>query len=307
MPIRSKSRTTRSRRKDKGLLQLALLCVTAIVIAVLITKKSDVEVQASNNQPKIVAEYDTVTVPVPAEFVPTGTKVRDIRFRHVPYPKHQLPNGALQNIDQFVEAVTIAPLPASLPIFKENLSLEAAASNPVVERIPKGMRAMTIKVDATSAVEGWAGSGSIVDVLLVEKSKTSVIAEKVKILSAERSVSPVGGNASPNVPKTVTLLVSQEQCLAINTAIPLGRIAFALRGTRDQEQWDDTQFTSAQLKGSSKTLNPNGAVNGFVTLRDEQGKSYALRNGKWVPTDIIPEGFFVAGNQDAKDRSSAAR
>lgn len=77
-----------------------------------------------------------------------------------------------------------------------------------------------MRVDATSSVEGWAGSGSLVDVLLIQKDRTTVVAEKVKVLSSERSSSPVEGGASPSVPSTATLLVTQEQCLAINTAIP---------------------------------------------------------------------------------------
>ena len=44
--------------------------------------------------------------------------------------------------------------------------------------------------------------------VLVEQSQTTVIAEKVKVLSAERSVTPVEGSEAPSVPSTITLLVT---------------------------------------------------------------------------------------------------
>jgi len=278
---------------------MLLLCVTAIVVAVLLTKKDDTQVQAVETKPAVVAEFDTISVPVPVDYVPTGTKVKNIEFRQVAYPRHQLPQGSLTDVDSYLEAMTIAPLPANLPIFAENLSLDIGSSNPIVESIPQGMRAITVKVDATSAVEGWAGSGSVVDVLLVENEKTSVIAERVKILSAERSISPVNANSAPSVPKTVTLLVTQEQCLSINTAIPLGRIAFALRGASDSEQWTDKSFTSDELKGKSRVVQTsNSSITGYISVKGSDSKtSYALTGNKWIATEVVPDGFLVANKE----------
>ena len=185
--------------------------------------------QAVVTQEPIVAAYDMVEVPVPVQPVLAGTRVSDITFRRISYPRHQVPAGAVLDPGHLRDSISATVLPANMPLFAENFSKRMPGINPVVERIPPGMRAMTIRVDATSAVEGWAGSGSVVDVLLVTHDKTAVIAEQVKVLSAERVVTPVEGASSPQVPSTATLLVNQEQCLAINTAIPLGKIAFALR------------------------------------------------------------------------------
>ena len=188
-----------------------------------------------------------------------------------------------------------------MPIFAENFSKRAPGINPVVERIPPGMRAMTIRVDATSSVEGWAGSGSIVDVLLITHEKTSVIAEQVKVLSAERVVVPVEGAASPQVPSTVTLLVNQDQCLAINTAIPLGKIAFALRSPEDQDGWISAQYTAEKLRGRGALLEGDkSGISGFFSISGKKGaKSFALSGGKWVETEIVPEGFRVMEQKDS--------
>lgn len=296
-----------NRRKNRGNLAASALLSFAVIFAAFLMNRKSAKVEAAVNPAMIVAQYDTIILPVPVESVSAGTKIKDIRFKNVAFPKQQVPEGAISNIEGFMESVAIAPLPASLPLFAKNLSHSGFASNPVVEKIPPGMRAMTIRVDATSSVEGWAGSGSIVDVLLVEKDRTSVVAEMVKILSAERSVSPVEGSAAPNVPSTVTLLVTQEQCLAINTAIPMGKIAFALRSSQDDDKWSSTRFTADSLRGSSVVKDKKGVITGFVSegKSGKAKKAYALSDGKWIATDIVPEGFFPADVQAKKGKANA--
>jgi Flp pilus assembly protein CpaB len=273
----------------------------AIVVAALVLRREPLQVEAAVPAPAIVAEFDTVNVPVPAEVVPANTKIKDIAFKLVAYPAHQVPPGVLTDLDSYLDATTVTVLPANLPMFADNLSRTAITKNPVVERIPPGMRAMTVRVDATAAVEGWAGSGSIVDVLLVENDKTTVVAEKVTILSAERSLAPVD-SSSPSVPKTVTLLVTQEQCLAINTAIPIGRIAFALRSGRDEGIWSTTSYSADRLRGSSLVVDRDGTITGVVSVQGRSSvRSFALSDGKWIPAQSVPEGFFV-GRETFKEQ-----
>ncbi|MCB0352166.1 MAG: Flp pilus assembly protein CpaB [Bdellovibrionales bacterium] len=242
------------------------------------------------NVAPVVGQFDTVSVPVPSEPVTAGTKMREISFRQVSFPSHQVPKGAITNLTPYLEGVAIAALPANLPLFPENISLASDLSNPVIERIPPGMRAMTVRVDATTSVEGWAGTGSLVDVLLVDKNETRVIAEKVQILSAERSVNPVQAISGPSVPSTVTLLVTQEQCLAINTAIPQGKIAFALRSMKDEGKWGSRHLSSEALREGDDTLRYE-RVDGYVEFSDEPGQRFALSNGTWTKTNVVPEGF----------------
>jgi Flp pilus assembly protein CpaB len=154
---------------------------------------------------------------------------------------------------------------------------------------------MTVRVDATTSVEGWVRGGSIVDVLLVEKGKTSVVAEKVKVISAERSLSPLDGGSGPTVPSTVTLLVTQEQCLAINTAVPLGKISFALRGSRDIDSWRDTKFSPDDLSPSIGGAKIEGMVS-VGSGSDE--RRFALVNGAWLPAESVPDGFLLKNRSE---------
>jgi pilus assembly protein CpaB len=299
--VRVESSKTIFRRKSPNILLASVfLGSTVLASAVLISFQLSKDKAPAIIQP-VLQEFDTIQVLVPAEPVPIGTKMKNIKLKKATYPKHQVPENSLQNFDSLAEFVTVAALPANLPVFRENLSQVGYIPNPVQEKIPLGMRAMTIRVDATSAVEGWAGSGSVVDILLIEKDRTTVVAEKVRILSAERSVAPVEGQAAPTVPSTVTLLVTQEQCLSINTAIPLGKIAFALRSSRDEESWSDTEFKSSELlsRVASETLEP-GAIRGVLSIKgQDSAKSFALTDGRWVKTEVVPQGFFV--NREEKN------
>ncbi len=290
-----------NRKQSSGILGVVIISASIIGAALIIGRGSSRGQPPPVEQAPIVAAFDTVQIMVPAEPVAAGTRISDIRFKTVSYPRHQVPVSAVTDIATVLSSVTSTALPANVPLFRENISSSNTAVNPVIEQIPPGMRAMTINVDATSAVEGWAGSGSLVDVLLIDKNRTTVVAERVKILSAERSVSPVDGRGSPNVPRTVTLLVTQEQCLAINTAIPLGKIAFALRSNRDDANWADGQYTADQLKGgAAKTAD----ISGYIAVKDSKdgAGAFALSNGKWVRTDVVPEGFLVNGARQVHEK-----
>lgn len=240
----------------------------------------------------IVPEYDVVEVPVPERVVSAGTLMRDVGTRLEKFPKHQLPRGVVLDAALVRDRAALVSLPSGLPIIEGNLGGAEELGNPIIGRIPPGMRAMTVKVDATSAVEGWARSGSIVDVLLVEKTKTTVVAEQVKVISAERSLSPVG-STTQGVPSTVTLLVTQEQCLAIHTAVPLGKIAFALRSLKDEENWRATRFSSEDFNGAHNEVRKSriGGVVEFGVGADR--KRYALVDGAWIVADALPSGFFL--------------
>ena len=291
MAVRTMARS--SGRRAGGLqfwMGTGFICLSLVFAVSVLAKKSE---PPAKQAPTIVAEYDPISVPVPVEPVPAGTRVRDIQLKMIAFPRHQLPEGALQSLASYQDAVTTAVLPAGLPFFKDNLSMAARHNNPVLEQIPPGMRAITLRVDATSSVEGWAGSGSIVDVLLVEKDRSSVIAEHVKVLSAERVVAPVEGAAAPQVPSTVTLLVTQEQALAISTAVPRGRIAFALRSLSDEEAWIDKSFSAERLHG--KRVGRSGVIRGYASVRTAEGeRRFALADGSWVASEVVPRGFLPA-------------
>jgi len=244
-----------------------------------------------------VPEFHVVEVPVPDRPVGAGVMMRDVAVRLEKFPEHQLPRGVVRDIGRIRDAVTLVAIPGGLPILEVNVGSADQASNPLVGRIPPGMRAMTVRVDVTAVVEGWARSGSVVDVLMVDKGGTTVVAEQVKILSTERSLSaPVNLDTTAAVPNTVTLLVTQEQCLAINTAVAVGKIAFALRGGTDGDRWRDGDFTASDLAGRDSKAKQAKVEGVFSVGSGAERRRYALVEGSWIPADTMPSGYFVHQN-----------
>lgn len=278
----------RSSSKNTAWQQILIIGFAAIALTIYSIFRSQPE---SKSQIVNVSDFP-VLLPVPSSSVPDGTDVKNIRFIHITFSNRDVPKNAITSLDEIAGAVSNTSLLAGEPIRRDQFSFVTTAKNPVIEKIPLGMRAMTIKVDATSAVEGWAGSGAIVDVLLITSSSTKVIAEQVKILSAERVVAPIDGEGTPNVPSTVTILVSQEQCLAINTAASLGKLAFALRSTEDSGSWVSADFNADKLKQNSN--DKRKTVGGYLRVNDKTGDAYTLSNEKWVKTESIPEGFLAS-------------
>jgi pilus assembly protein CpaB len=148
------------------------------------------------------------------------------------------------------------------------------------------MRAITVRLDAESGVEGWARSGSYVDVIVIRASRiassgfeASVIAENVKILSANRSTETSPSSSSTAQPATATLLVTQQDALAIKTAQNIGKLTFALRGISDTLPTYTQRFSEKTLAGSA-TQSPM-VIRGTAVGPD--GQSYVLdNNNRWL-------------------------
>jgi Flp pilus assembly protein CpaB len=285
MAARSNGAISKRRRMGGG--NVLFACIGALIAAAAFSLgQRQPAATSSPVQRAFVSEFQTIELPVPDRPVPAGISVKDIPIRIERFADHQIPEGTVRDVSLYSQKVTLVPLPGGLPIVNDNLGFGDEIVNPVVGKIPQGMRAMALKVDATASVEGWARSGSVVDVLLVEKNRTIVVAEKVKVLSVERSTSPVEDGPEAATPSTVTILVTQDQCLAINTAAPLGRIAFALRGTKDGESWKSTEFSPAELSADGSSARASLKIGGRATfIKDGKEQQFALVEGSWVSAE----------------------
>jgi len=282
--VRSTSVSARSRSYAGRLLGVVIISF-GIGGAAYITGRGSGSVVVEERPRAFVPEFNVIEVPVPDRPVGAGVAIRDIPVRLEKFPEHQLPSGVVRDIGRLRDSVTLVPLPGGLPILEVNIGSSDQASHPLTGRIPDGMRAMTVRVDVTAVVEGWARSGSVVDVLLVDKNRTQVVAEQVTILSAERSLSAGAIDNATGIPSTVTLLVTQDQCLAINTAVAIGKIAFALRSGSDSNRWDNTEFAATDLSNERTKKGP-AKVQGIVSFGDgESKKSFALVDGRWIRSE----------------------
>jgi Flp pilus assembly protein CpaB len=261
-----------------------------VVLGILIERVNSTPLkEVTRVEPIVVGEFDTVDVHVPVAPVPKGQRLSEVKFTKMKYPRHQLPKGAITDINLHLNAFTLTELPAGHPVLEQNTTQTNLGSNPVAERIPEGMRAMTVKVDPASLVNGWAGPGSIVDIALLTSKKSMVIAEKVRVLSTERFVAPVDGAPAEGLPSTATILVDQEQALAISTGMPHGKLLFMLRNSRDDGNWEKREYEASRLERAQLA---KSSFKGFISVKNGGG-SYALNEDGWVAVDVAPTGSLI--------------
>lgn len=297
MKIRGGKRPKKLRRRNGSLYLLVggsvLIALSFLVVTMSPNRVEPKADPASRIPTKVAASHDSVLIPVPRRIVARGEQLGSVPFDMVKWPKGNLRGRYLQNISGYEEAVALVSLPDHLPISLDSVAHRGADSNAVVERIPKGLRAITVRVDAESAVEGWARSGSFVDVILIQKLQkddlgleAKIIAENVQILSAGRSTEPLTGQSSaPRAPATVTLLVSQDDALKIKLADGIGKLTFALRGGNDSAPALTVSTNQKAMLGAARTVIPKKvSYKGKATGPD--GRVYLLgQDSNWIKTN----------------------
>ena len=88
-------------------------------------------------------------------------------------------------------------------------------------------------------------------------------------------------DTSSEAPKTVTLLVTQDIALRINTAAQLGKLTFALRGSHDLQPVGEQLVDESRLFPRPPRAPALGRVRGVATGPD--GRTYILEDdSRWV-------------------------
>ena len=109
----------------------------------------------------------------------------------------------------------------------------------VADRLRPGLRAVTIAINSTGAVDGYAEPGSTVDVLFrTDADAKNAVPEMTVTLLESVEVLAVGGNSVPGAhnakdPKTVTLAVTASQGNALKIVEGRGAFSLALRNSKD--------------------------------------------------------------------------
>lgn len=288
----SKRGIGRPKRIRRGSSLGAILAATFAAIGILVFALNGFDKNVEATQPQSAEPEEMIYVPTPSRPIARGERIATAEFLSTPWPRARLSNEYLSDLTTLHGAVALTSLPPHLPIPKAAIGIDVQDGNAVIEGIPSGMRAITVKVDAESAVEGWARSGSYVDVILLRSGPddqagmiAKVIAENVRILSAGRSTEPLQGQTSaPRAPTTVTMLVTQEDALTIKTASSIGKLTFSLRGAGDERPTFAKAVHQKDILDGARTILPKKPIyQGTATGPD--GQQFVLgEDARWVRT-----------------------
>jgi pilus assembly protein CpaB len=181
-----------------------------------------------------------------------GTLIRDADLRDGDWPGN-IPEGVVQKKEDIVGRGVISPIFASEPIVETRLALKGGGAG-LAALIPKGMRAVAIRVNEIADVAGFAVPGMRVDVLVsgsppgsaAQGAVTKTILQDVQVLSAGQNFQKDAEGKPVSVP-VVNLLVTPEQAEMLSLASTQTSIQLVLRNPLDTDIAKTTGSAVAQL------------------------------------------------------------
>lgn len=273
-------------------LSVGMFGVMTIAIGFAALKKGNQTVAQEQKQDKVVvvekeAPVELVDVLVPVADIEQGKKLEPPMFRFEKRPKLALSQTSIRSFEEIKSQYARSIIPANQVMAREFMTTIRPA-NPVIANIPAGFRAVTISVNATSAVEGWATAGAMVDIQWIAdvsgKRTATIIVENAKILSAERQTEGAQqqqGQGQP-IPTTVTLLVTERDAQKITLASTGGSIVLHLRGANDAGKGSATEgsLTLQDLANGGR----DDGLEGYVKIQNPDGtyREIKIQDGKMV-------------------------
>src|SRR5262245_4452468 len=196
-------------------------------------------------------EVGRATMVIAAQAMPMGTRITRDNVKGVRWPTTTRIEGRFAHVDGVLERGLVADVVANEPITESKLApLEAGAGLPPA--IPKGMRAISVKVNEAIGVAGFVVPGTRVDVLarvLDEKNSMSrIVLSDVQVLTAgtryDQDKAKKDGKPIPST--VVTLMVTPQDAERVALVTEKAKLMLALRNPLDQER---TQTAGARLTG----------------------------------------------------------
>ncbi|NDC38002.1 MAG: Flp pilus assembly protein CpaB, partial [Proteobacteria bacterium] len=204
-----------------GVMWVSLFC--AIAVRTLTTSEGPSEAIAMQPPKPVVmvqkpAQVAKLDVLIPVRDIQPNTVLSPADFIRVSRPASSINGEVVSSYADLRGGFARELIRANQPVARAAISTEQAP-NPVMQSIPPGFRAVSISVNATTGVEGWARAGARVDVEWVGVLRGQKVArrlvENTKILSAERRVDTKADPSLP-VPTSVTLLVPEKDAKRVS-------------------------------------------------------------------------------------------
>jgi pilus assembly protein CpaB len=154
-----------------------------------------------------------------------------------------LPKGSMTDPLLPVKRGVISTIYASEPVLDSRLAPEGAGGG-LAATIPKGMRAVAVKVDQVIGVAGFVLPGMRVDVIVAGSPgsdygdrgmMSKLLLQNIEVLSAGQNIQR-DAEGKPIQVQVVNLLVSPEQAEKVTLASSEARLQLVLRNPLDTEE-----------------------------------------------------------------------
>jgi pilus assembly protein CpaB len=193
---------------------------------------------------------DTEGVVVAARDMGLGDVIRTEDLQTVEWPVGSVPVGYATSEADIVGRSLIADVSTNEPIMASKLA--DTGLHGLIPLIPRGMRALSVRVDDVVGVAGFVTPQTRVDVILIMTPPGGgepigkVILQNVQALAAGQQIQQ-SAEGQPVSVTVVTVLVDPEEAEKLALAASQGRIQMALRNTIDLDTIRTTGMYASRL------------------------------------------------------------
>lgn len=199
----------------------------------------------------------TVEVLVAKDKLRFGQTLKPENVVKVAWPKNAVPEGAFTDTkvlfteDGKLRSVVRA-LEPNEPLMAVKLTAPGEDAG-ITTRLSQGMRAFTVKVDASTGVSGFLRPGDRVDVYW--SGSTRATGNITKLIETGMTLVAVDQNADPDrttavqIARNVTVEATPQQVAKLTQAQATGRLTLSLVGAEDQGTAQATEVDQQSLLG----------------------------------------------------------
>lgn len=234
----------------KGFIILLIAIGIGYLAAVLVSRY--IETQTDRLERKVAKEkMELVKTVVASKEIPIATKIMPEDLKIIDWPKEGIPKDAFSQIEDLKGRITRIKIFEDEPIIEGKLVPKGGMPG-LPALIPKGERAVAMKVSEVSGIAGFIYPGDLVDVISVitrggaKEWMCKTILQNVKVLGVGTEIEETPGKKPKRV-DTVTLLLSPQDVEKLALAAQAGELRLALRSRLDQEVKEIPGITLTKL------------------------------------------------------------
>lgn len=219
-------------------------------------------IQSQIPEPTIIAEKSvpTTTVVVASRDLFFGDRLARGYLEEREWPTSAVPEGSFETVNEAMssERVVLRPISKSEPVLLTKLSGEGGRAT-LSSIVDEGMRAITIKVNVTTAVAGFVLPGDRVDIMLTREVGGSPVIDfflqNMKVLAIDQSANDQ--QDKPKVARAMTFEVTPRQAQMLTLADRIGTLSLALRNSVNVEPTKSPRITVRDLSEGEINQSPN--------------------------------------------------
>jgi pilus assembly protein CpaB len=177
---------------------------------------------------------------VAARNIEVGNKLLpdDVRIAH--FVPESLPQNYFRKPSEVLGRGIVLPIAKGEFILPGKLAEEGAGSG-LPAKIPRGMRAVSVRVNDIVSIAGYVQPGTHVDVLVTGSptggdQQTTTVLENVAVLATGTKLTASASGDTPDQTSVITLAVSPDDAQKLALASTEGRIQLALRNPLDDRR-----------------------------------------------------------------------